>query len=110
MRLSQKQVTDEFYKRCEDLNIPTHLKERGNVYKSGEKKGQNKKGFLFMQSAYSGIQIQYVCISGGIYSLTSGFIGAREMLDKIYNIELKKQYDYYRKIDLRILEDRKNKN
>ena len=104
-RISQKQIKEEFYNRCNVLEIPN---ESNNILrvKTGLKKGYYKTGFLRLQSAYNGLQLQYVCCSTSCYSLTSGFESGREFLEKLYNIDIKKQYDYYKKLDI---EDQKRR-
>lgn len=94
-RLSQKQVADDFYEHCIGVGVPCLNKHDG------------KHGFFLLQGSYGGMQLQYKYICGGVSSLSSGFVGAREMYTWLRNFNPIATYKYYRKQEIEICKNRK---
>ena len=98
-RLSQKQVTEYFYQMCKDAGVPT----------TGKSPRGRKRGFLTMGGAYGGIRVEYVYKCGGISNISSGFVGAREMLIWLSNFSPRAMYKYYQQQEKRVCESMKRR-
>jgi hypothetical protein len=103
-RLSQKQVEDDFYAECKAAGVPTYKSEKGNL---GGK--TLKRGFFIMQGAHGGIQLQYHYKCGGVSSVSSGYVGAREMALWLANFDPASSYRYYRKREVEICKSKKTR-
>lgn len=99
-RLSQKQVEEDFYAECKAAGVPTYKSEKANL-------GKLKKGFFHIQGAYGGIQLQYHYKCGGVSSISSGYVGAREMYLWLANFDPVSSYRYYRKREIEICKSKK---
>lgn len=96
-RLSQKAVADDFYEDCINAEVPCLNKHDG------------KRGFFLIQYSYGGMQLQYKYICGGISSLSSGFVGAREMYTWLRNFNPKTTYKYYRSQEIKMCKSKKER-
>jgi hypothetical protein len=96
-RLSQKAVADDFYEDCINLGVPCLTKHDG------------KRGFFMLQSSYGGLQLQYRMVSSGVFGISSGFVGAREMYTWLRNFDPVSQYKYYRKREMAIIKSNKER-
>jgi len=94
-RLSQKAVEEDFYEACISAGVPCAPKHAKN------------RGYFLMQYSYGGMQLQYKLVCGGTMSITSGFIGAREMYNKLNYFYPERMYKSYRKDEIRICKSKK---
>jgi siroheme synthase (precorrin-2 oxidase/ferrochelatase) len=97
-RLSQKQVETEFYEECREAKVPCFHHHKAN------------QGHFMLQGSYGGLQLQYVYACGGVKSLTSGFVGAREMYNELRRFHLPTLYKNMRKMEAYICKDKKKKD
>jgi hypothetical protein len=94
-RLSQKQVEEEFYAECKAAGVPTYKSEKVNFGKKNL-----KRGFFIMQGAYGGIKLQFQYKCGGVSSVSSGYVGAREMALWLANFDPVASYKSYHKREI----------
>ena len=95
-RLSQKQVTEDFYSDCKAAGVPTYKSEKGNLGKT------LKRGFFMIEGAYGGIKLVYQYKCGGVSSVSSGYVGARELNTWLANFDPVSAYKHYRKKEIEI--------
>ena len=100
-RLSQKQVEEDFYAECKAAGVPTYKSEKAHLGKT------LKHGFFHMQGAYGGIQLQFHYKCGGVSSVSSGYVGAREMNTWLANFDPVSAYKHYRKKEIEFCKHQK---
>ena len=100
-RLSQKQVEEDFYAECKAAGVPTYKSEKAHLGKT------LKHGFFHMQGAYGGIQLQFHYKCGGVSSVSSGYVGAREMNTWLANFDPVSAYKHYHKKEIEVCKSKK---